>query len=181
MICLLDNTKICLPICQLEVPYVWREWISINLLLDRKPWRVLSSFWYLLEQWSIRRETFPVVDLPHQILFLNLLLAKPMLQSMTEICPSEVTPSQVVLVRSSLESANRANMRRRIGRKRTVIPPQHLVLPANVDPVNLPEIVQKLESQRHWSPLKVTRRNVDWNLLTNWWIGVREKGHLWHG
>ena len=37
----------------------------------------------VLEQWSIRRETFPVVCSSHQILFLNQLFASPMHRPMS--------------------------------------------------------------------------------------------------
>ena len=78
MICLLDSTKICQPICQLDMIHVLRGRTSLNLLLVRTLWRFLWSLWYLPEQWSIRRETFSVVFLPHQIVFLNPMFASPM-------------------------------------------------------------------------------------------------------
>ena len=80
-----------------------------------------------------------------------------------------MTRSQIELVRSSLEDANSANMRRRIGRKRTVIPPQHLALPATVDPVNLPEIVQRIPEALESSEGDTKKRRLEsFDELVDW-------------
>ena len=57
----------------------------------------------------------------------------------SEFFSQELIRSQGERGRSSLECGDPANVRRRISGKRTVIPPQPLAFPANVDSVNLPE------------------------------------------
>ena len=86
--------------------------------------------------------------------------------------PRDLTRSQGELVRSSLENADPATVRRRIVGKRTIIPPVPSASSADVDSVSVPDSLPEA-----WSSLQVTRRNVEWNLLTNRWIGSREKGH----
>ena len=46
---------------------------------------------------------------------------------------------------------------------------------------DVPDSLPEAGMPEAWSPLQVTRRNVEWNLLTNRWIGSREKGHPLHG
>ena len=94
-----------------------------------------------------------------------------------QISPRELTRSQGELVRSSLENADPTTVSRRNVEKRTIIPPVPLALSDNVDSEVCRMASQKLECQRHWRPLKVTQRNVEWNLLTKRWIGSREKSH----
>ena len=98
-----------------------------------------------------------------------------------QISPRELTRCQGELVRSSLENADRVNGRRRIVGKRTITSPAPLALLDNVDSASVPESSQRLVCERFSSLLKVTRRNVGWNLLMNRWIGSREKGHQKHG
>ena len=94
-----------------------------------------------------------------------------------QIAPRDLTRSQGELVRSSLENAYPATVRRRIVGKRTIIPPVPSASSANVDSVSVPDSLPEAGMPEAWSSLQVTRRNVEWNLLTNRWIGSREKGH----
>ena len=87
-----------------------------------------------------------------------------------QISPRELTRSQGELARSSLENEDPVTERLRIVGKRTIISPAPLALSDNVDSM-------RLVCRRFSSPLKVTRRIVEWNLLMNRWIGFREKGH----
>ena len=94
-----------------------------------------------------------------------------------QVAPRHLTHSQGELVRSSLENADPATVRRRIVGKRTIISPVPSASSANVDSVSVPDSLPEAGMPEAWSPLQVTRRNVEWNLLTNRWIGSREKGH----
>ena len=90
-----------------------------------------------------------------------------------QISPRKLTRSEGELARSSLEKADPVIVSRRIVGKRTTICPAPLVLSDNVDSASVPEILNEA-GQRFSSPLKVTRKNVGWNLLMNRWIGVRK-------
>ena len=94
-----------------------------------------------------------------------------------QIAPRDLTRSQGEFVRSSFEIADPATVRRRIVGKRTIIPPVPSASSANVDLVSVPDSLLEAGMPEAWGPLQVTRRNVEWNLLTNRWIGSREKGH----
>ena len=94
-----------------------------------------------------------------------------------QVAPRHLTHSQGELVRSSSENADQATVRRRIVGKRTIFPPVPSASYANVDSVSVPDSFREAGMPEAWSPLQVTRRTVEWNLLTNRWIGSREKGH----
>ena len=94
-----------------------------------------------------------------------------------QISLRDLTRSQGELVRSSLENSNPTTVRRRIVGKRTVIPLNLCLYPITWTREVCLIAFQNLECQRLWSPLKVIKRNVVWNLWTNRWIGSREKGH----
>ena len=123
--------------------------------------------------------------LSYQILFLNLVRREsdvPVDKSSVapgsmQIAPRDLTRNQGELVRSSLENADPATVRRRIVGKRTIIPPVPLALFNYVDSRSVPNSLPEAGMPEAWSSLQVTQRNVEWNLLTNRWIGSREKGH----
>ena len=94
-----------------------------------------------------------------------------------QIGPRDMTRNQGELVRSSLENVDPATVRRRIVGKRTIIPPVPSASSADVDSVSVPDSLPEAGMPEAWIPLQVTRRNVEWNLLTNRWTSSREKGH----
>ena len=97
------------------------------------------------------------------------------------ISPRDLTRSQGELVRSSLENPTPTTVKRRIVGKRTVIHFEPLALSDNVDSRTVPDSFPEAGMPEALDPLKVTPRNVVWNLLTNRRIGSREKGHPQHG
>ena len=98
-----------------------------------------------------------------------------------QISPRELTRSQGELAPSSLENADPVIARRRIvGKRTTSLLHLWFCLTMLIRQVFL-RASMRLVCQRFSGPLKVTRRNVGWNLLMNRWIGVRKKGQLLHG
>ena len=131
MIRLFQNTKICLPICQLEMISVLQRWISMNLLMDTRSWRFLLSFCTWLEQRSIRHKKIQVVSFHIRSCFWICCLRVRCISrwdfsvSYNKFYRSKVFHNQIRLIHSSLKSTNSINMRRRITRKRVVVLPQH--------------------------------------------------------
>ena len=175
MLRLLDNTQICLQICQLETICVVVRWILENLLLVRRPWHLPLYLCHPLVPWSIRCKTTPtrlssIPDLVSESVGRGSDVPSDESSAAlgsVQTSPREFTRSQGELVPSSSENADLATVIRRVAGKRTTILPVLLAFSDNVDSVSVPDSFLEVEIPVALSPLKVTRRNVEWNLSTN--------------
>ena len=160
------------------------RWILENLLLVRKPWNLplylCFTLWHRGRSVAKHSHSFVIPDPVSEsagresdVQVDESSVAPGSMQT----SPRDLTRNQGELVRSSLENADPATVRRRIVGKRTIIPPVPSASSANVDSVRVPDSLPEAGMPEAWSPLQVTRRNVEWNLLTNRWTGSREKGH----
>ena len=147
MLRLLDNTKTCRQICQLETICVLVRWILKNHRLFRNPWHLLcvprlpsgivvdpsqntSTRWpskSVLVIEPVRRDSDVPID------------DSSVAPGSMQISPRELTRSQGELVRSFVENADPTTVRRRIVGKRTIIPLVLLALSDNVDSVSVPD------------------------------------------
>ena len=97
------------------------RWILRYLPLIRKPWHLLMYRCFLLAPMSLSCKTRLLDCHPYQILFLNLLVVSLMYQLASLPWHLGRWRLQGELVRSSLENADPATVRRRIAGKRTSV------------------------------------------------------------
>ena len=141
MLCLLDNTKTCRPVCQLEMICALVRWILRYLPLIRKPWH-LPLYRCFLRCRSVANTSPRLSSIRNPVSASSgresdvQIDESSLTPGSIQISPRELTRSQGGLARSS---GNCRYCNRRIVGKRTIISPAPFALPDNVDSASVPE------------------------------------------